>query len=175
MNFKRRKYSFPPPSPPYNVGPLFQLPIENNKHPNFEWRGQGRGADSFALRSRPIYVQCLNNFVADCGQGKKRIHQPNSKFHQPQAIRYDFLCTQSGRYIYIRLSWQIAFLFVLSVESILRLILFPFSNTFWLELEKLAWPFTVVNAGMMQLRWPLDIHWYVGFDKDMKEISLSVL
>ena len=42
MNFKRRKYSFPSPSPPYNVGPLFQLPIENNKHPNFEWRGQGR-------------------------------------------------------------------------------------------------------------------------------------
>ena len=66
MNFKRRKYSFPPPSPPCNVVPLFQLPIENNKHPNFEWRGQGRGGDSFVLRSHPISVQCLNNFVADC-------------------------------------------------------------------------------------------------------------
>ena len=53
-NFKRRKYSIPPPSPPCNVVPLFQLPIENNKHPNFEWRGQGRGADSFVLRSYPI-------------------------------------------------------------------------------------------------------------------------
>ena len=25
--------------------PLFELPIENNKHPNFEWRGGRRGAD----------------------------------------------------------------------------------------------------------------------------------
>ena len=41
-----------------NVVPLVELPKENSKHPNFEWRGQGRGADSF--------VQCLNNFVADC-------------------------------------------------------------------------------------------------------------
>ena len=54
MNFKRRKYSFPPPSPPCNVVPLFQLPIENKKLPNFEWRGQGRGANSFVLRSHPI-------------------------------------------------------------------------------------------------------------------------
>ena len=29
---------------------MFELPIENNKHPNFEWRGQGRGADSFVLK-----------------------------------------------------------------------------------------------------------------------------
>ena len=42
------------------------LPIENNKHHNFEWRGQGRAVDSFALWSYPIWVQCLNNFVADC-------------------------------------------------------------------------------------------------------------
>ena len=27
--------------------PLFELPIENNKHPNFEWRGGGRGVDFF--------------------------------------------------------------------------------------------------------------------------------
>ena len=40
--------------------------IENNKHPNFEWRGQGRGGDSFVLRSHPTEVQCLNKFVADC-------------------------------------------------------------------------------------------------------------
>ena len=53
INFKRRKYCFPPPSPLYNVVPLFYLPIENNKHPNFDWRGQGRGADSFVLRSYP--------------------------------------------------------------------------------------------------------------------------
>ena len=38
----------------YNGGPMFDLPTENNKHPNFEWRGQGRGVDSFVLRSYPI-------------------------------------------------------------------------------------------------------------------------
>ena len=30
---------------------------ENNKHSNFEWRGQGRGV---------VGGVCLNNFVADC-------------------------------------------------------------------------------------------------------------
>ena len=40
--------AFPPPSPPCNVVPLFELPLENKKHPNFEWRGQGRGVDSYA-------------------------------------------------------------------------------------------------------------------------------
>ena len=38
-----------PPSPPYNVVPLFELPLENKKHSNFEWRGQGWGVDSFVL------------------------------------------------------------------------------------------------------------------------------
>ena len=40
--------------------------IENNKHQNFEWRGQGRAVVYFVLCSYPIWVQCLNNFVADC-------------------------------------------------------------------------------------------------------------
>ena len=43
-DFKRGKNAFPPPSSPYNVVPLFELPIENNKHP----RGQGRGVDCLA-------------------------------------------------------------------------------------------------------------------------------
>ena len=60
--------AFPPPFPPYNVVPMLELPIENKKHPNFEWRGQGRGAESFVLLSYPIGVQCLNNFVADCSK-----------------------------------------------------------------------------------------------------------
>ena len=37
-----------------NGGPMFDQPIENNKHCKFEWRGQGRGVDSFVLRSYPI-------------------------------------------------------------------------------------------------------------------------
>ena len=35
--------AFPPPSTPCNVVPLY------TKHPNFEWRGQGRDVDSFVL------------------------------------------------------------------------------------------------------------------------------
>ena len=33
--------TFPPSPPPCNVVPMFALPVENNKHPNFEWRGGG--------------------------------------------------------------------------------------------------------------------------------------
>ena len=63
---KGEKIAFLPPSSLYNVVPLFNLPLENKKHPNFEWRGQGRGVDSYVLWGYPIWVQCLNNFVADC-------------------------------------------------------------------------------------------------------------
>ena len=62
----------------FNSGPMFDLPIENNKHPNFEWRGQGRVVDSFVLRSYPSWVQCLNNFVADC-LNRKSSHTPLRK------------------------------------------------------------------------------------------------
>ena len=65
LTSKVENKAFPPPSPPCNVVPLFKLPIENNKQPNFEWRGGGRGVDSFVPWSYPIWVQCLNNFVAD--------------------------------------------------------------------------------------------------------------
>ena len=44
LTSKGENNAFPPPSPPYNVVPLFELPIENNKHP----RGQGRGVDCLA-------------------------------------------------------------------------------------------------------------------------------
>ena len=36
------KIAFPSPSPPCNVVPLFELPEENNKHPNFAWRSGRR-------------------------------------------------------------------------------------------------------------------------------------
>ena len=39
LTSKGENKAFPPPSPPYNVVPLFELPIENNKHLNLEWRG----------------------------------------------------------------------------------------------------------------------------------------
>ena len=45
LTSKGDNIAFPSPSPPSNVVPLFKLPIENNKHPTFEWRGQGRGVD----------------------------------------------------------------------------------------------------------------------------------
>ena len=41
--------AFPPTSPPCNVVPLFELSKENNRHPTFEWRGGGRGVDSFVV------------------------------------------------------------------------------------------------------------------------------
>ena len=28
---------------------MLEQPLENNKHPNFEWRGQGRGVDSYVM------------------------------------------------------------------------------------------------------------------------------
>ena len=59
--------AFPPPSPPYNVVPLFELPLENDKHPNFEWREQGRDVDSFFSEVTLIeYNVSVNNFVTDC-------------------------------------------------------------------------------------------------------------
>ena len=55
--------AFPPPSLPCNVVLMFKLPIENNKHLNFEWWSQGRGADSFVLRSYPIVSTILSQIV----------------------------------------------------------------------------------------------------------------
>ena len=54
LTSKAENKAFPPPFPPCNVVPLFEPPIENNKHPNFEWRGEEKGVDSFVLRSYPI-------------------------------------------------------------------------------------------------------------------------
>ena len=58
LTSKRGNIAFLPPSPPCNVVPMCELPIENNKHPNFEWRGQGRVTDSFVLQIYPIWVEC---------------------------------------------------------------------------------------------------------------------
>ena len=41
----KKNWSLPSPPPPCNVVPLFKLPIGNDKHHNFEWRGEGRGVD----------------------------------------------------------------------------------------------------------------------------------
>ena len=38
--------------------PLLELPIENNKHPNFEWEGGGRGVDSFVISSEVTLFEC---------------------------------------------------------------------------------------------------------------------
>ena len=47
--------AFPPPSPPCNVVPLFELPIENNKDPTLN-EGEGEG----------VWIcLSLSNFVAD--------------------------------------------------------------------------------------------------------------
>ena len=65
--FKRRKFSFSfPISSTQCSADVRATYRKKNKHPSFEWRGQGRGADSIVLWSYPIWVQCLNNFVSDC-------------------------------------------------------------------------------------------------------------
>ena len=66
LTSKGGNITFPPPSPPCNVVLLFELLIENNKHPNFEWRGQRRSVDTFVLWSYPIWRQYLNCFVGSC-------------------------------------------------------------------------------------------------------------
>ena len=65
-DFKKRKYSFSCPILSNQCFADVRATIENNKHRNFEQRGQGRGAYSFVLWSYPIWVHCRNNFVADC-------------------------------------------------------------------------------------------------------------
>ena len=39
--FLKGKIKLSLPHPPCNVVLLFELPVENNKHPNFEWKGGG--------------------------------------------------------------------------------------------------------------------------------------
>ena len=77
--------AFPPPTPPCNAVPMFKLPVENNKHPNSKWRRQGRDADSILLWGYPIWVTCLNNFVADFGYevGEKSLFLPQQYFLSP--------------------------------------------------------------------------------------------
>ena len=44
--------------------PLFELPIENNKYPNFEWREGGRDLDSFVLKLP--YLKMKGDFDWSC-------------------------------------------------------------------------------------------------------------
>ena len=61
LTSKGENIALPPPSPPCNIVQLLELhvPFEHNKHPNFEWTGQGRGVNSFVPWSYPIWEQCL--------------------------------------------------------------------------------------------------------------------
>ena len=63
---KGEKITFPPPSPPCNVVPLFELPLENKNTSQLWMEGTGEGCGFLSSRSYPIWVQCLKNFVADC-------------------------------------------------------------------------------------------------------------
>ena len=82
LTSKGGNIAFPPPFPPCNIVPMFKLPIENNKLPNFEWRGQGRAR---ILWSYPIWVQCLNNFVADYSHKMNFYTRPVSKHNKYRA------------------------------------------------------------------------------------------
>ena len=75
-SLKGENKAFPPPSLPCNVVQEFELPVGNNKHPNFEWRGKGRSADNFFSKVTPIWGQGLNNFVADYRVGPSHFRCP---------------------------------------------------------------------------------------------------
>ena len=62
LTSKEEIKAFPPPSPSCNVVPLFELPVENNKHPNFERRGEG--GEWIVLFSEVTLFKY--NFVSDC-------------------------------------------------------------------------------------------------------------
>ena len=46
-----------------NVVLLFELRVEDNEHPNFEWRG---GGGMTMVEVTLFEYNCLNNFVLDC-------------------------------------------------------------------------------------------------------------
>ena len=49
--------AFSPPPPPCNVVPQFELPIENKKHPNFEW---GTGGCAFFCSLKLPYLSTMS-------------------------------------------------------------------------------------------------------------------
>ena len=49
LTSKGENKAFPSSSPSCNFVPLFELPTENNKYPNFKRREGGRGVDSLVL------------------------------------------------------------------------------------------------------------------------------
>ena len=49
LTSKGENKAFPSSSPSCNIVPLFELPIENNKYPNFNRREGRRGVDSLVL------------------------------------------------------------------------------------------------------------------------------
>ena len=80
--------AFPPPSPPCNVVPLFELPLENKKHPNFEWRGHGRGVDSYVSEVTlfEYNVSTILSPIAVLTVSKKHLHQHNIFDHFSMSI-----------------------------------------------------------------------------------------
>ena len=44
--------------------PLFELPIENNKHLNFDWRGGGRGVDFFCFSEAALFEYNVSTILS---------------------------------------------------------------------------------------------------------------
>ena len=51
---------YPFSCPPCNVVMLFELPVENNKHPNFKWRGEGQWCGFCVLRTYSIIWRTMS-------------------------------------------------------------------------------------------------------------------
>ena len=72
-NSKREKWSISFPIPSIcNVVPLFKLLVENSKHPNFQWRGEGWVWIVLISEAiNPIQGKCINNLVTIVARGAK--------------------------------------------------------------------------------------------------------
>ena len=95
--------AFPPPSPPCNVVPLFELPLENKKHPNSEWRGQGRGFQKLPYLSTMSQQFC------------RRLVQPEISIHVVTVnyLERSFSWLTACRFTYVApyMAWSILNLF----------------------------------------------------------------
>ena len=60
---KKRSFSPPTPSKQWYTIALHELPAGNNKHPNFEWRGEGRVAYGFVPLSALIEDSVLVSYM----------------------------------------------------------------------------------------------------------------
>ena len=111
VNLKRRKYSFLSPtlSMLYVVALLFKLPVGNNKHPSFEWRGWGGGGVWIVLFSEVTPIEDKVSTILSvivCQQAKQYLN--NLKCNNCMMLSYwGFHCFTPPHNIVIRIMFSV--------------------------------------------------------------------